>query len=84
MMNNNNEIERLQAIEQKWFIKYAEVTNQLSDEIVLLKYQATYAKEINDKLCDNNKLLREALQEIFLTDIVSFVHANYSGEYPVS
>lgn len=32
---------------------------------------------------DEIERLRKALENIFLTDIVSFVHTHYRGEYPV-
>lgn len=36
-----------------------------------------------DQLKTENERLKKALKDIFLTDMVSFVHSNYRGEYPV-
>ena len=36
-----------------------------------------------DQLRSENQRLRRALNNIFLTDVVEFVHREYRGEYPV-
>ncbi len=48
------------------------------------EYESKYEIWVErEKLRAENERLREALKEIFLTEVVSFVHANYRGEYPV-
>lgn len=68
----------LQAYESDSYDDNTWCQDKINDEDIEYILQSEY-----DQLKAENERLREALNNIFLTDVVSFVHAHYRGEYPV-